>query len=171
MRIGKKKAAAKHKIDDSPEQPQRKRRRDTPSPPRDTDGHGVLQTLMDAVPGEFAAPLPATSNPSLWEPPQIHPTAFYSEVAAHPLLRREGMELRHEGMELRHEGMAMMGDPIMARQLPEIPPSVPTHPIQQQLGETIPVAAALTSVFQDQFITSEVARRPSPGAYNDDESD
>ena len=43
-------------------------------------------------------------------------------------------------------------------------------PGSEHLGDTIPVAAALTSVFQDQFITGDIGRRPQSND-DDDESD
>ena len=157
MRIGKKKAAAKRKRDDSSVGSGEKRRKEAGSPPRYLEG--VLSTLMDVPPGPFSAPLPATSSPHLpWrEPPQVHPPPSYSEVGVPQFLR--------------HDSMAAWGNPMALQQL-QAPQLQQAEQEQQQLRETLPVAAALTGVFQDQFITtSEMARMPPPGMFQDDDSD
>jgi hypothetical protein len=166
MRIGKQKAEAKRKSDGSPEgSPSNKKKKVSPDVVE-----GVLNTLMDIAPSSapHPAPNPAVSNSSLQQSQHQGISQFAAaplpapqSATSNPALQGNQPVANYLSApsNLRQDNAALWGGSIFGQlQGPE-----------QHIGETVPVAAALTSVFQDQYITSDMARRPSPSTHDDDD--
>ena len=159
MRIGKKKAAAKRKGRESPEQ-QRAKKKSTGSESPDEFLENFLNTRRnEEAPG--VAPLPALSlNATLRETPQALHTPRYSGVDHRSSPSMAWSDSFFPGQ------VELNAAPLQPqRSFPQLDDNVALP----QLGDTLPVAAALTGVFQEQFISSNIARRPSPATREDDD--